>query len=78
MSKKYRTDILFPRSNMIRGAGSIFNLAGRYFKFYTPGTDEEADALALENDWGVVANHFKAVISANPAHHQKENSLICE
>ncbi len=64
--KKYRTDILFPRPNMITGAGTVFNLAGKYFEFNVSASGEEADNIALSNDWGIIADHFKAVIAEKP------------
>ncbi len=64
--KKYRTDFLFPRTNMLIGAGSIFNLAGNYFEFNTSKTEQEADFKALENDWGVIGMDLCAVMNENP------------
>ncbi len=63
---KYRTDILFPRTNMRIGAGSIFNLAGRYFEFNRSLSTYDADNLALLNDWGVVGNDLRNTISKTP------------
>ena len=66
MSKKYRSDILFSRTNMIIGAGSIFNLGGNYFEYNRSRSGAEADKLALLNDWGVVGNDLRKVISKTP------------
>lgn len=75
MSKKtYRTDILFPRTSALIGAGSIFNIAGNYFEFNRSQTAEEADWLALANDWGMVGRDLKTVIAANPNTAQLENA----
>lgn len=63
MSKKYCTDILFSRTNMIIGAGSIFNLGGKYFEFNTCRSGREADSLALMNDWSVIGNDLRKTIS---------------
>lgn len=67
MSKKhYRTDILFPRTSMLMGAGSIFNLGGNYFEFNRSRSGREADNLALESDWGVVGDDLRRTISQTP------------
>lgn len=66
MSKKYRTDILFPRASFLIGAGSVFNLAGNYFEFNRSRTGEEADWLALANDWGVAGDDLRKAIAKNP------------
>ncbi len=67
MSKKYyMTDHLFPRTNSIIGAGSIFNIAGNYFEFNYSSSDEEADSKAIESDWGTVGCDLEKVMAENP------------
>lgn len=59
---KYRTNILFPRATIFDGIGSIFNIAGSYFDFNYSKSSEEADRIAIENDWGVVGNDIRNVL----------------
>jgi len=61
-TKIYRTDYLFVNTNFIIGAGSVLNLGGNYFEFNRSRTPEEADARAIESDWGVVGNDIRAAI----------------
>lgn len=64
MSKKfYRTDHLFPRTNTIIGAGSIFNIAGNYFSFNYSDSSDEADSKAIESDWGTIGQDLKKIFS---------------
>jgi hypothetical protein len=64
--KYYRTDHLFPRTNLIIGMGSIFNLAGKYFEFNSSQTADEADSRALESDWGAIGLDIQETIRAYP------------
>lgn len=67
MSKKhYITDHLFPRTNSIIGAGSIFNIAGNYFEFNYSLTNEEADSKAIESDWGVIGLDIENTVKLTP------------
>lgn len=67
MSKKYYvTDYLFPRTNSIIGAGSIFNIAGNYFDFNYSQSDEAADSKAIESDWGTIGNDINKTMKNNP------------
>jgi hypothetical protein len=60
--KTYRTNALFPRANFRTGAGSIFNIAGNYYRFRQLHQGEKADFIALENDWGAIAQDLKKAI----------------
>jgi len=51
--KKYRTDFLTANFFVI-GMGSVYNIAGNYFKYNSSETAEEADCLAIANDWRIV------------------------
>lgn len=67
MSKKYyATDHLFPRTNSIIGAGSVFNIAGNYFEFNYSSAAEEADSRAIESDWGVIGLDLEQAVKLNP------------
>jgi hypothetical protein len=46
--------------------GSIFNMAGNYFSFNTSSSDEEADARAIESDWGTIGLDLVKAIKDNP------------
>jgi len=61
--KKYRTNILFPRSSAIIGIGTIINIYGNYFHFNYSKSGEEADKKAIENDWGVIGNDIRKSIA---------------
>lgn len=67
MSKKYyTTDHLFSRTNSIIGAGSVFNIAGNYFSFNRSSSSEEADAKAIESDWGTIGMDIQQIVKSNP------------
>ena len=51
---KYYTDFLFSTSNFLTGAGTAINMAGNYYKFNVSKSGQEADHLALENDFNMV------------------------
>lgn len=70
--RKYRTDILFPRTSFLIGAGSIFNLAGNYFEFNTSHSEEIADIRAIESDWGVVGDDLRNVFAKHPIKIKRE------
>lgn len=59
--KKYRTDFLFPNTNLLVGMGSIFNIAGNYYSFNGSESDNEADCKAIASDWGMVGQDFNTV-----------------
>ncbi len=64
--KKFRTDFLFPRTNLVVGMGSIINISGRYFDFNYSDSGEEADSKAIESDWGNIGLDIENVVKANP------------
>lgn len=79
MSKKYyRTDYLFPKSNFITGAGTIFNVAGNTFSFNRSESGEEADFRAIESDWGVIGLDLKKVMTEITVKNVKENPQLLE
>jgi len=67
LTLKYNTDILFPKTNLLTGAGSIMNIAGNYFELSYSETDEDADSKAIENDWAVIGQDIKDTVKKNPA-----------
>jgi hypothetical protein len=63
--KHYKTNILYPRVSFVDGIGSVFNIAGNFYKFNYSKSNEEADRKALENDWGVIGNDLKKIFQTN-------------
>jgi len=51
-----RTDRLFATPTLLSGAARALDLAGTFNAYNVSSTPEEADALALASDWGVVGN----------------------
>lgn len=60
----YCTSFLFPKTNYLIGAGSIFNIAGNYFDFNYSKSEREADLRALQCDWEMVGSDFNQAISS--------------
>ena len=50
---KFQTDF-FTANSFLIGWGSIYNLAGNYFEYNDSESPEEADAMAIMNDWYVI------------------------
>ncbi len=61
MNRRYKSNLLFPRTNFLVGMGSVFNISGNYFRFNYSKSSEEADLKALESDWGVIGEDIKEV-----------------
>jgi len=57
--RKTKTSIFFPRTSAIVGMGSIFNIAGNYFKFDYSDSGDEADTEALESDWAMIGQDIE-------------------
>ena len=60
--KLFQTDFLFPTPTKLQGLGSVLNIWGRYHIFNISRTGEEADARAIQNDWGIVGQDIQAVL----------------
>jgi hypothetical protein len=60
--RKYSTSYLFTRPNFLTGSGSVFNLRGSYFLFNYSKNSQEADARALEHDWGVIGQDIRMAL----------------
>lgn len=71
-NNKYKTDILFSRTNTVIGMGSVFNLAGRYFEFSNFRLGQKSDYLALRSDWEMVGNDIRSIIRKNPKQNTKK------
>ncbi len=59
----YKTDFLFGESSFLDGMGSVLNISGQNFDYNTSSTPQEADAKALQNDWGVIGQDITEAIS---------------
>ncbi len=51
---QFTTDFLVAKSTVVTGAGTVFNISGNYYEYNQARTPQEADALALISDWGIV------------------------
>jgi hypothetical protein len=58
-SKKYRTNILFVMPSFVMGMGSVLNISGNYYSFNYSESGEQADAQALESDWGMIGQDIQ-------------------
>lgn len=57
------TDFLFATPNFLTGAGTVMNLAGSFYQFNVSSTSDEADSLAIKNDFYIIGNDLKDAIS---------------
>lgn len=67
LKKRYSTSILFPRNSFRIALGSVFNIAGNYYKFNYSESAAEADMKAIENDWAVVGQDLFDTCEKYPA-----------
>lgn len=64
MEKKfYRTDQLFTKGSFLIGAGSLLGIFSPYFTFNYSASDKEADARAIESDFGVVGKDIRSALN---------------
>lgn len=73
--KKYRTDFLTANSFII-GMGSVFNIAGNYFKYNCSETAEEADIVAIANDWNVVGQDINDAMAIFEKENNSQKQLV--
>jgi hypothetical protein len=57
------TDFLFATPSFLTGAGTVMNLAGSSYQFNVSSTSDEADCLAIKNDFYIIGNDLKKAIS---------------
>ena len=55
----FHTDFLTATSTPLTGAGTILNILGNYYEFNQSKTPQQADALAIMQDWGMVSQDFR-------------------
>ena len=65
--RSYSTSFLFPKNSFRIGMGSIFNISGNYYSFTYSESAQEADARAIENDWGVIGQDIKKAVKKTRA-----------
>lgn len=61
--KKFRTNLLFPRTDFIRGMGSVLHIGSGYFKFNFSKSGFDTDAKSIASDWGMVGQDMKQVFA---------------
>ena len=57
------TDFLFAKSTLVSGIGSVIDLGGTMAMFNESSSPEEADYLALANDWAMVGNDIRTAMT---------------
>ena len=57
------SDFLFARPTFISGIGAIIDLGGTMEMFNESSSPEEADYLALKNDWCVIGKDISNAMS---------------
>lgn len=67
----FHTDYLTANSFLI-GMGTIFNLYGSYFKYNYSRTSQEADKIAIANDWHIVGQDIKNCVAEFEKGSQKQ------
>lgn len=60
--RKFYTTRLFARSSFISGLGTIFNIAGKFYRYNYSKSPEEADRKALISDWFAVGDDMRKAI----------------
>lgn len=59
----FHTDFLTATSTPLTGAGTIWNILGNYYEYNQSNTPQQADALAIMQDWGMVSQDFRGALS---------------
>ena len=57
------SDFLFARPTFVSGMGAVIDLGGTMEMFNESSSPEEADFLALRNDWCVVGQDIRNAMS---------------
>lgn len=58
----YRTDFLFSKGSFLIGMGSILSIFSPYYTFNTSNSDRQADATAIESDFGTIGQDIRDVM----------------
>lgn len=62
--KNFKTNQMFPRTRFLTGMGSVLNISGNYFNFNYSSNEQEADAVAIASDWGMIGQDLKSVLDS--------------
>jgi len=63
--KEYNTfHLLKQQGSFLTGVATILNIQGNFFEYNYSKTDKEADAKAMENDWGVIGQDIQKTIKS--------------
>lgn len=57
--KVMKTSFLLPKGGFLVGMGSVFNIAGNYFRYNSSESAEVADYKALCSDWSNVGSDIE-------------------
>lgn len=64
-NKRYSTFFLFKQQgSILTGVATILNIGGNFFDYNYSETDKDADAKAIENDWGVVGQDIQKTVKS--------------
>lgn len=63
------TEFLFARPSILGGIAGMMDFAGALDQYNDSPTPEEADDLAIANDWAAVAGDFRAAVARFEASH---------
>jgi hypothetical protein len=58
-TEQFSTDFLFTTPTFITGGATIFNIAGNFYDYNRSASGEEADCMAIKNDFNIVGNDLK-------------------
>jgi hypothetical protein len=70
------SDFLTADSTFMTGAGTIFNLAGSYYRFNSSPTTAVADTKALFMDWAIVGQDLKDAMRSFESENQLKFSFV--
>lgn len=74
--KKHVTGFLFSDPSLLSGAGTVMNLAGNFYEYNGSENGEEADKVALENDFQMVGQDIAGVMDAFYTEHLQKISAF--
>jgi len=60
--QRFYTDFMVPSGSFLIGAGSVFNIAGKYFSYNRSVNGQVADARALRQDFIMIGQDIRGVV----------------
>jgi hypothetical protein len=54
--QQVHTNFLCSTPTLLSGAATVLNISGNFYKFNTSQSAQEADEMAIENDWLIVGH----------------------